>query len=45
METLKQKHDMQQLIGNALRIGVVLACIVAAIGGIIYLVHHGADHL
>ena len=25
------------------RIGVVLACIVAAIGGIIYLVHHGAE--
>lgn len=43
METLKQKHDMQQLIGNALRIGVVQACIVAAIGGIIYLVHHGAE--
>lgn len=43
METTKQKKDMQQLIGNTLRIGVIAACIVAAIGGAAYLIHHGGE--
>lgn len=42
-EAERQKYDMQQLIGNTLRIGVSLACLVAFIGGIIYLVKHGGE--
>lgn len=37
------KHDIQQLIGNTLRIGVTLACFVAFIGGVILLVRHGGE--
>ena len=32
-EAERQKYDMQQLIGNTLRIGVSLACLVAFVGG------------
>lgn len=39
----RQKYDMQQLVGNTLRIGVSLACLVAFVGGIIYLVNHGSE--
>ena len=42
-EAERQKYDMQQLIGNTLRIGVSLACLVAFVGGIIYLAKHGTD--
>ncbi len=42
-EAERQKYDMQQLVGNTLRIGVSLACIVAFIGGVIYLVNHGGE--
>ena len=42
-EAEQQKYDMQQLIGNTLRIGVTLACIIAFIGGIIYLTSHGSE--
>lgn len=31
-EAERQKYDMQQLIGNTLRIGVSLACLVAFVG-------------
>lgn len=34
---------MQQLIGNALRIGVTTACIIALVSGIYYLIAHGAE--
>lgn len=34
---------MQQLIGNALRIGVTTACLIALISGIYYLIAHGMD--
>jgi uncharacterized membrane protein len=40
-------HEVEQVMGNLLRIGVVLATAVVAIGGAIYLVRHGseaADH-
>lgn len=37
------KHDIQQLVGNTLRLGVSLACLVAFVGGIIYLVSHGGE--
>lgn len=37
------KHDLQQIIGNTLRWGVTIACTIAAIGGIIYLVRHGGE--
>ena len=35
--------DIQQLIGNTLRWGVILACVLASIGGIYYLLQHGLD--
>lgn len=35
--------DLRQLIGNTLRIGVTVACIIGTVGGIIYLMRHGAD--
>jgi len=38
-----QKIDLQQLIGNTLRWGVTIACTIAAIGGVIYLVQHGSE--
>ena len=33
--------DIQQLIGNTLRWGVILACLLATIGGVYYLIQHG----
>ena len=35
--------DIQQLIGNTLRWGVILACLLATIGGVYYLMEHGLD--
>jgi uncharacterized membrane protein len=35
--------DVDQLLGNLLRIGVIVATTVAAIGGVLYLAHHGAE--
>lgn len=40
---MQHKHDIQQLVGNTLRWGVTIACITAFVGGILYLLHHGAD--
>lgn len=37
------KPDLQQFIGTALRWGVSLACVVAVIGGVFYLIAHGAE--
>lgn len=37
------KHDIQQLIGNTLRWGVTVACLIAFIGGVIYLAKHGGE--
>jgi uncharacterized membrane protein len=34
-------HQIEQIVGNLLRIGVLLAASVVAIGGVIYLVRHG----
>ncbi len=34
-------HEVQQAIGSVLRIGVVVAAIVTAIGGVLLLVQHG----
>ncbi len=39
------KQDIQQLIGNTLRWGVTVACIIAVIGGSIYLWKHGGEPL
>jgi len=36
-------RDMQQLIGNTLRWGVSIACLIAFVGGTIYLVQHGGE--
>ena len=35
--------DVDQLLGNLLRIGVIVATIVAAIGGVLYLAQHSAQ--
>ena len=35
--------DIQQLIGNTLRWGAILACLLATIGGVYYLMQHGLD--
>ncbi|ALM47875.1 hypothetical protein AMR72_02565 [Flavobacterium psychrophilum] len=35
--------DFQQIIGNLLRYGVWISLFFAALGGIIYLIHHGGD--
>ncbi len=37
------QFDIQQLIGNTLRRGVTLACVLAALGGLYYLIAHGGD--
>jgi len=42
-ETKKQKYDMQQMIGTALRVGVTTACLIAFVSGIYYLICHGAE--
>ena len=34
---------IQLLISHTLRIGVSIACVIAAVGGVIYLVSHGGD--
>ncbi len=38
-----QDKDMEQIMGNLLRIGVILAAVVASAGGIMYLVLHGSE--
>jgi uncharacterized membrane protein len=35
--------QVDQLLGNLLRIGVIIATIVAAIGGVLYLAQHGFE--
>lgn len=37
------KHDLKQLVGNTLRWGVGIACLIALIGGVLYLVQHGGE--
>ncbi len=37
------EQSVEQIIGNLLRIGVLLAAAVVAIGGVIYLVRHGSQ--
>lgn len=36
-------NDLNNLIGNTLRVGVTLACLIAAVGGVLYLWRHGAE--
>jgi uncharacterized membrane protein len=43
MESIEQKKDMQQLIGTALRVGVMTACTIALVSGLYYLIRHGAE--
>lgn len=45
MERKPHRRDIQQLIGNTLRRGVSLACLIAFAGGIVYLCKHGAEPL
>ena len=37
-------RDVEGIIGNLLRVGVILAAIVVLAGGIVYLAHHGGEH-
>ena len=37
------EKDFQSIIGNLLRYGVWISLSVAAIGGVVYLLHHGGD--
>lgn len=41
-ETLKEKRNLQSFIGQTLRWGVSLACAVAMLGGILYLISSGS---
>ena len=43
MATRVSDHTVQQAIGNLLRVGVVIAAIVTAIGGALLLAQHGGD--
>ena len=36
-------HAVDQLLGNLLRVGVIVAAVVAIFGGILYLVKHGSQ--
>ena len=36
-------EEVDQLLGNLLRIGVIVATIVTAVGGVLYLAHHGFE--
>ncbi|MFZ4863328.1 DUF1634 domain-containing protein [Sphingobacterium sp. Mn56C] len=40
-----QDKDIEIIVGNILRIGVVIASITVALGGIIYLLLHGREHI
>lgn len=42
-QLLSKDKDIQQFIGNLLRIGVLSASAIALIGGILYLVVHGME--
>jgi len=42
-DALRAQRDMQRLIGNTLRIGVTTACLIALIGGLLYLLQHGGE--
>jgi uncharacterized membrane protein len=40
-------EQVEQIVGNLLRAGVIVAAVVVLVGGVIYLAHHGmesADH-
>lgn len=40
---MKPPRDIQQLIGNTLRWGVSIACLIAFVGGVVYLCKHGGE--
>jgi uncharacterized membrane protein len=37
------EHQFEQLLGNLLRGGVILAAAIVAVGGILYVIRHGAE--
>jgi uncharacterized membrane protein len=43
MSTRVSDHAVQQAIGGVLRLGVIIAAVVTAIGGTLLLVQHGGD--
>lgn len=45
MKDKNSERDIQQLIGNTLRWGVSIACLIAFLGGVVYLFKHGMEPL
>lgn len=45
MNNVRNVSSMQQLIARTLRWGVGLACAIATIGGVLYLLRHGSEPL
>lgn len=43
MKKLISDTDVQQLVGQVLRYGVLTACFLAIAGGLAYLLHHGSS--
>src|SRR5258708_27893354 len=43
-ETLEQEHGLEQMIGNLLRVGVVISAIVVLTGAVLWLTEHGTEH-
>lgn len=43
MKKVLVDYDIQQFIGKQLRFGVVLSCCIAVLGGVYYLLVHGAE--
>lgn len=37
------EHELEQALGNLLRMGVALAALIVLVGGTIYLIHHGTE--
>lgn len=44
-KTLFGDHDIEQIIGQLLRYGVIVSIIIATIGGTCYLFQHGLDNM
>ena len=43
MKNSSRKTDLQQLVAGTLRWGVAVACLIAFVGGVMYLCLHGGE--